>query len=78
MRENRRKLGWLAKQPDCIKIGRQEASTLVYKASTISSREAVKNVKAVLAYWRKNSTVDLNWQTSSQLLQSLITFTCGS
>jgi hypothetical protein len=41
-------------------MGRQEASALVYRASAISSREAVKNVKAVLAHWRKNGIVDLN------------------
>jgi len=45
-------------------MGRQEASTLVYRASAISSREAVKNIKAILAHWRKNGTMDLNRQTT--------------
>ena len=61
-------------------------SALVYRASAISSSKAVKNVKAVLAYWRKNGTIDLNQQTTPYLslnppkllLQSLVTFTSGS
>ncbi len=67
IRENGRKLAWLAKQPNCMGIGRREASALVYKASAIGSGEAVENLKAVLAYWRKNGTVDLNRQTPPQL-----------
>ena len=78
VRENGRKLGWLAKQPDCMGMGRREASALVYRASAIGSGEAVENVKAVLAHWRKNGTVDLNWRAGSQSSQSLVTFTCGS
>jgi hypothetical protein len=66
VRENGRKLGWLAKQADCMGMGRREASALVYRASAIGSGEAVENVKAVLAYWRKNGTVDLNRQTVPQ------------
>jgi len=50
MRENGRKLGWLAKQPNYIGIGRREALVLVYRASAISSGEAIKNVKAILAH----------------------------
>jgi hypothetical protein len=50
MRENRRKLGWLAKQAKCIGMGRQEASALVYRASAIGSMEAIKNINAILAY----------------------------
>jgi len=64
MRENGRKLGWLAKQANYIGMGRREAFALVYRVSAISSGEAVKNVKAILAYWRKNGTVDLNRQTT--------------
>ena len=60
IRENGTKLAWLAKQPDYIGMGRREASALIYRASAIGSREAVKNVKAVLTHWRKNGTVDLN------------------
>jgi hypothetical protein len=45
------KLAWLAKQPNCTEMGRQEASALVYKAAAIANREAVKSVKAILAYW---------------------------
>jgi hypothetical protein len=79
VRENGTKLAWLAKQPNCIGMGRREASALVYRVSAISSREALKNLKAVLAYWRKNRTVDLNRQTPPQSsLQSLVTFTSGS
>ena len=63
MRENGRKLGWLAKQPNCKGMGRRKALALIYRASAIGSREAVKNVKAVLAHWRKNGTIDLNRQT---------------
>ena len=48
--ENGMKLAWLAKQPNCIGIGRQEASALVYRASAISSSKAIKNVKAILIY----------------------------
>ena len=44
-------------------MGRQEALALVYRISTINSRETVKNIKAVLAHWQKNSTIDLNRQT---------------
>ena len=62
VRENGRKLGWLAKQADCVGMGRREASALVYRASAIGSGEAVENVKAILAHWRKNGTIDLNWQ----------------
>ena len=40
VRENGRKLAWLAKQPDCVGMGRQEASALVYRASAIGSEEA--------------------------------------
>ena len=76
VRENGTKLAWLAKQPDCRGIGRQEASALVYRASAIANREAIKNLKAVLAYWRKNHTMDLNRQTASS--QSLVTFTSTS
>jgi hypothetical protein len=76
VRENGRKLAWLAKQPDCVGMGRQEASALVYRASAIGSGEAVMNVKAILAHWRKNGTVDLNRQTASS--QSLVTFTSNS
>ena len=50
IRENGRKLGWLAKQANYIGMGRREASALVYRASAIGSREAIKNVKAVLAH----------------------------
>ena len=50
IRENGRKLGWLAKQANYVGIGRWEASALVYRASAISSREAVKNVKAILTH----------------------------
>ena len=64
IQENGRKLAWLAKQPSYIGIGRREASILVYRASAISSREAVKNVKAVLAHQQKNGTIDLNCQTT--------------
>jgi hypothetical protein len=79
VRENGTKLAWLAKQPDCMGMGRREASALVYRASAIGSREAVENVKAVLTHWRKNGTVDLNRQTPPQLSsQSLVTFTPGS
>jgi hypothetical protein len=86
IRENGRKLGWLAKQPDYMGMGRREASALVYRASAISSGEAVENVKAVLAYWRKNGTVDLNQQTAPQLSphpprsvsQSLVAFSSSS
>jgi hypothetical protein len=63
VRENGTKLAWLAKQPNYIGIGRREASALVYRAAAISSIEAIKNVKAILAHWRKNGTVDLNRQT---------------
>ena len=62
--ENGTKLTWLAKQPNCMGIGRQEASALVYRASAINSREAVKNLKAILTHWRKNGTMDLNRQTT--------------
>jgi len=48
-------------------MGRREASALVYRASAIGSNKAVKNVKAVLAYWRKNGTIDLNRQTAPYL-----------
>ena len=64
MRENRRKLNQLAKQAKCIGIGRREASALVYRASAIGSVEAVKNINAILAYWRKNGTIDLDGQTA--------------
>ena len=63
MRENGRKLSQLAKQADYIGMGRREASALIYKASAVSSMEAVKNVKAILAYQQKNGTIDLNRQT---------------
>ena len=43
-------------------IGRREASALVYRVSAIGSSKAVKNVKAILAHWRKNGTIDLNRQ----------------
>ena len=76
IRENGTKLAWLAKQSDCVGIGRQEASALVYRASAIGSREAVENLKAILAHWRKNGTLDLNRQTASS--QSLVTFTSTS
>jgi hypothetical protein len=76
VRENGTKLAWLAKQPDCRGIGRQEASALVYRASTIASGEAIENLKAVLAHWRKNRTVDLNRQTASS--QSLVTLASTS
>ncbi|XTI94618.1 hypothetical protein V2W45_1440154 [Cenococcum geophilum] len=67
-------------------MGRQEASALVYRASAIGSGEAVENVKAVLAHWRKNGTIDLNRQTSPQSSshppqsssQSLVASTSGS
>ena len=86
MWENGRKLGWLAKQANYIGIGRREALALVYRASAISSSKAVENVKAILAYWRKNGTIDLNQQTAPYLslnppkssLQSLVTFMSGS
>ena len=45
-------------------IGRQEVFTLVYRASAIGSGEAIKNIKAVLIYWQKNGTMDLNCQTA--------------
>ena len=76
IRENGTKLAWLAKQPNCRGIGRQEASALVYRASAIANGEAIENLKAVLAYWRKNHTMDLNRQTASS--QSLVTFTSTS
>jgi hypothetical protein len=50
VRENGRKLAWLAKQPDCMGMGRREASALIYRASAIGSGEAVENVKAVLTH----------------------------
>src|SRR6266702_3375220 len=50
IQENGRKLGWLAKQADCVGMGRQEALALIYRASVIGNGEAVKNVKAILAY----------------------------
>ena len=50
MRENGRKLSWLAKQAKCVGIGRRKASALVYRASAISSVEAIKNINTVLAY----------------------------
>jgi hypothetical protein len=81
VRENGRKLGWLAKQADCMGMGRREASALVYRASAIGSGEAVENVKAVLAHWRKNGTVDLNLnrQTTPQpSSQSLVAFSSSS
>ena len=79
VRENGRKLGWLAKQADCVGMGRREASALVYRASAIGSGEAVENVKAILAHWRKNGTIDLNRQAPPQSSsQSLVTFTSGS
>ena len=86
MRENGRKLGWLAKQPNYKGMGRQEALALIYRASAIGSGEAIKNVKAVLMYWRKNGTIDLNRQTPPQLSshppqllsQSLVTFISSS
>ena len=65
IQENRTKLAQLAKQPNYIEIGKQEASALVYKVSPISNKEALKNLKAVLAYQRKNHTIDLNRQTPS-------------
>ena len=76
VRENGTKLAWLARQPDCMGIGRQEASALVYRASAIASGEAIENLKTVLAHWRKNRTMDLNRQTASS--QSLVTFTSTS
>ena len=86
MRENGTKLAWLANQPDCMGMGRREASALVFRASAIGSGEALENLKAVLAHWRKNGTVDLNRQTPPQSSshppqsssQSLVTFTSGS
>ena len=42
------KLAQLANQPNYIEIGRREVSALVYKVSAISSRKAVKNIKAVM------------------------------
>ena len=63
VRENGTKLAWLANQPDCMGMGRREASALVFRASAIGSGEALENLKAVLAHWRKNGTVDLNRQT---------------
>jgi hypothetical protein len=57
-------------------MGRQEASALVYRVSAIGSGEAVENLKAILAHWRKNGTVDLNRQTASS--QSSVTFTSNS
>jgi hypothetical protein len=86
VQENGRKLAWLAKQPNCMGMGRREASALVYRASAIGSGEAIENVKAVLAHWRKNGTMDLNRQTAPQSSshppqsssQSLVTFTSGS
>jgi len=48
--ENGMKLAWLAKQPNCMGIGRQEASALVYRASAITSGEAIENLNAVLAH----------------------------
>jgi hypothetical protein len=68
MWENGTKLAWLAKQPTYMGMGRREASALVYRVSAIGSREAVKNVKAVLTHWQKKGTVDLNRQTPPQLL----------
>ena len=60
-------------------MGRREASALVYRASAIGSGEAVENVKAILAHWRKNGTIDLNRQAPPQSSsQSLVTFTSGS
>jgi hypothetical protein len=86
VRENGTKLAWLANQPDCMGMGRREASALVFRASAIGSGEALENLKAVLAHWRKNGTVDLNRQTPPQSSshppqsssQSLVTFTSGS
>ena len=55
---------------------------LVYRASAIGSGEAVENVKAVLAHWRKNGMVDLNLnrQTTPQpsSSQSLVAFSSSS
>ena len=31
-------------------MGRREAFTLIYKTSTISSKETVENIKAILTY----------------------------
>jgi hypothetical protein len=79
VRDNGRKLGWLAKQADCMGMGRREASGLVYRASAIGSGEAIENVRAVLAHWRKNGTVDLNGQTGPQSSsQSLVSFESSS
>ena len=50
MWENGRKLGWLAKQPNYKGIGRQEALALIYRASAVGSRKAIKNVKAILTH----------------------------
>ena len=51
IQENGKKLIQLAKQPNYTGMGRQEASALIYRVSTIGSREAVENVKAMLTYW---------------------------
>ena len=67
-------------------MGRREALALVYRAAAIGNGEAVENVKAILAYWRKNGTIDLNRQTApylslnppKSLSQSLVTFTSSS
>jgi hypothetical protein len=40
IRENGRKLAWLAKQPDCM--GRRGASALVYRASAIGSGKRLR------------------------------------
>ena len=50
IQDNKRKLSWLTKQADCMGMGRQEASRLVYKASAIGSKKAIENVKTVLAH----------------------------
>ena len=84
VRENGRKLDWLAKQAECMGMGRREASALVYRASAIGSVEAVENINAVLAYWRKNGTIDLDGQTAPQSYppqsssQSLVPLTSSS
>ena len=50
IQDNKKKLNQLAKQANYIKIDRREASKLVYKVSTINSREAIKNIKVILTY----------------------------
>ena len=62
IQENGMKLIQLANQLNYIRISRQEASILIYRAAAISNIKAIKNVKAILAYQQKNGIIDLNYQ----------------